>query len=238
MTSWILILAAVLAQEVIAPVSAPKPFVIAAGTHIPLSLINGVSTKHSAEGDAVYLETAFPILAGGRIVIPPGSYVNGTVTEIKRPGRMKGRGELFLRFDSLTMINGVTRDFKARLGNSDGADGKVDREEGKIIGEGNKAGDLKTVGEIAGVGTGLGAEIGRAVGHGAKGIGIGAGAGLALGVATVLLTRGPDAVLTKGTTIDMILDRTLTFGEDELMAAPTVITRHAVDRPAKLSPRP
>ena len=101
-----------------------------------------------------------------------------------------------------------------------------------------KAGDLKTVGEIAGVGTGLGAEIGRAVGHGAKGIGIGAGAGLALGVATVLLTRGPDAVLTKGTTVDMILDRSLTFSEDELMAAPNVITRHAVERPAKLSPRP
>src|SRR5256885_1076150 len=68
------------------------PFVIEPGTRIPLSLINSVSTKHSAEGDRIYLETVYPILAGGRIVIPPGSFVNGTVTQVKRPGRVKGRG--------------------------------------------------------------------------------------------------------------------------------------------------
>src|SRR5450432_4819028 len=74
-------------------------YTLAEGTRLPLSLINSVSTKHSAEGDRVYLETVFPILAGGRIVIPPGSFVSGTITEVKRPGRVKGRGELFLRFD-------------------------------------------------------------------------------------------------------------------------------------------
>ena len=54
---------------------AVKNFEVEPGTHIPLSLINSVSTKHAAAGDRVYLETVFPILAGGRIVIPPGSYV-------------------------------------------------------------------------------------------------------------------------------------------------------------------
>src|SRR4051812_36827141 len=83
------------------------------GTKIPLSLINTISTKHSTEGDRVYLETSFPILAGGRIVIPVGSYVAGTVTQVKKPGRMAGRGELYVRFDSLTLPNGVTRDFRA-----------------------------------------------------------------------------------------------------------------------------
>src|SRR2546429_6036095 len=85
-------------------------YIIEPGTRIPLSLINSVSTKHSAEGDRIYLETVYPILAGGRIVIPPGSFVNGTVTQVKRPGRVKGRGELFVRFDSLTLPNGVTLD--------------------------------------------------------------------------------------------------------------------------------
>src|SRR6266550_5871559 len=68
-------------------------YIIAPGTKIPLGLINSVSTKHSTEGDRVYLETVFPILVSGRIVIPPGSYVAGTVTQVKRPGRVKGRGE-------------------------------------------------------------------------------------------------------------------------------------------------
>jgi len=92
---------------------APKPleFTVESGTKVPLSLINSVSTKHSVEGDRVYLETVFPVLAGGRIVVPVGSYVAGTVTQLKKPGRVKGRGELYVRFDSLTLPNGVTRDF-------------------------------------------------------------------------------------------------------------------------------
>ena len=92
--------------------SAPKPaeFTVETGTKVPLSLINSVSTKHSAEGDRVYLETVFPVLVNGRIVVPVGSYVAGTVTQLKKPGRVKGRGELYVRFDSLTLPNGVTRD--------------------------------------------------------------------------------------------------------------------------------
>src|SRR5213593_2281644 len=70
-------------------------FIVDAGTKVPLSLLNSVSTKHSGEGDRVYLETVFPIMVNSKIVIPPGSYVAGTVTQLKRPGRMKGRGELY-----------------------------------------------------------------------------------------------------------------------------------------------
>src|SRR6202790_3516806 len=119
----------------------PKPgeYTLTSGTKVPLSLINSVSTKHSAEGDRVYLETVFPILVDGRIVVPVGSYVAGTVTQIKRPGRVKGRGELFLRFDSLTLPNGVTRDFRARVSSLDGRGSEeLDRTEGKIRSEGDK----------------------------------------------------------------------------------------------------
>src|SRR5919197_1836249 len=80
---------------------APGEYTLAAGTKVPLSLINSVSTKHSAEGDNVYLETVYPIMANGRIVLPVGSYVVGTVTQVRRPGRVKGRGEFYVRFDSL-----------------------------------------------------------------------------------------------------------------------------------------
>jgi type IV secretion system protein VirB10 len=202
-----------LAQE--APPAAE--YTVSAGTKVPLSLINSISTKHSVVGDRVYLETAFPILANGRIVIPVGSYVAGTVTQIKRPGRVKGRGELYVRFDSLTLPNGVTRDFRARIGGIDaGSNGELDRNEGKVKSDGNKAGDARNVGEATAAGASVGMIAGNAAGHLGMGAGIGAAAGAAAGMAGVLLTRGPDAILAKGTTIEMLLDRTLSFTEGEL----------------------
>ena len=192
-------------------------YTVEAGTKVPLSLINTISTKHSAAGDRVYLETSFPILAGGRIVIPVGSYVAGTVTSIKKPGRVKGRGELYVRFDSLTLPNGVTREFRARIGGVDGqTDGELEKSEGKVISEGNKAGDARVVGETAGAGASIGAIAGSAAGHPGMGAGIGAAAGAAAGLIGVLATRGPDAVLSRGTTVEMVLDRNISFSEGEL----------------------
>jgi type IV secretion system protein VirB10 len=192
-------------------------FRIESGTRIPLALINSVSTKHSAEGDRVYLETVFPILANGRVVIPPGSYVAGTITQVKRPGKVKGRGELYLRFDSLTLPNGVTRDFRARVGSLDGRSSEeLDRGEGKIKSEGNKSGDARSVGEATAAGASVGVIAGAAAGRAGMGAGVGAAAGAAAGMLGVLLSRGPEAVLARGTTIEMVLDRPLSFEESEI----------------------
>src|SRR5262245_13316478 len=97
-------------------------------------------------GDPVYLQTSFPVVAGNRIVIPPGSYVSGTVTDVKRAGKVKGRAEIHLRFDSIMLPNGVVREFRASLGGIDGASNdKLDREEGAVVGQGSKLNDVKTV---------------------------------------------------------------------------------------------
>ncbi len=198
-----------------APVKIAYP--VTTGTRIPLALINSVSTRHAAEGDRVYLETVFPILTKGKIVIPPGSYVAGTVTQVKRPGRVKGKAELYVRFDSLTLPNGVTRDFRARISGLDGrGNDSLDRDEGTVKGEGNKTGDLKTIGEAAAGGTSVGAIGGAVGGRPGMGAGIGAAAGATAGLIGVLLTRGPEVVLAKGSTIEMVLDRDLSFAEDEL----------------------
>ena len=194
-----------------------KSYLIDTGTHVPLSLINSVSTKNAIAGDRVYLETVFPILADGRIVIPPGSYVMGTITEIRRPGKVKGRGEFHLRFDSLTLPNGTTRDFRAHVTGLDGrASEELDHKEGTIRSEGNKAGDVKTVGETAAAGASIGALAGSVSGAPGMGAAIGAGAGAAVALAGVLFTRGPEAVLAKGTTIEMVLDRQVNFDDSEL----------------------
>jgi type IV secretion system protein VirB10 len=199
------------------PAFAEGDYVVAPGTKIALSLINSISTKHSIEGDRVYLETAFPVLVSGKIVIPVGSYVAGTVTQIKKPGRVKGRGELYIRFDSLTLPNGVTRDFRARLGGMDGdAHGELDRDEGKVRSEGNKGGDARTIGETATAGASIGVIAGHAANHAGMGAGIGAAAGAAAGLIGVLATRGPDAVLGRGSSVEMVLDRAVTYNENEL----------------------
>jgi len=193
-------------------------YVLEPGTRVPLSMINSVSTKQAATGDRVYLETVFPVMTGNRIVIPPGSYVAGTVTDVKRPGRLSGRGELYVRFDSLTLPNGVTRDFRARIGSLDGrASEELEREEGMIKSEGNKSGDARTVAEGAAAGASVGTIAGAAGGNVGMGAGIGAAAGAAAGLVGVLLSRGPDAILARGTTLEMVLDRTLVFTEEELV---------------------
>src|SRR5690349_781864 len=216
----LLLSSAALAEE---PNAAQKPaeFIVTPGTKVPLSLLNSVSTRHSAEGDRIYLETIFPILVNGRIVIPPGSYVAGTVTQVKKPGRVKGRGEIYVRFDSLTLPNGVTRDFRARMSAMDGrASEEFDKTEGKVRSEGNKAGDARTIGEAAAAGASVGVIAGGASGHYGMGAGIGAAAGAAAGLVGVLVSRGPDAVLAKGSTLEMVLDRPLQFDESELTTGP------------------
>lgn len=196
---------------------APGSLSVAPGTRILLSMINSVSTKQALVGDRIYLETAFPVLANGRIVVPQGSWVTGTITEVKRPGRVKGRGELQVRFDSLTLPNGVSRDFRADLGAIDARDDqKLKREDSKISGAGDKSGDLgKVVGGTT-AGTVIGSGVGAAAGNIGRGAGIGGAAGAASALAGVLLTRGPDAALSKGSTVEMVLDRPLVFQDTEL----------------------
>lgn len=225
-----------LAQDTAATTESAVPqFTVAPGTRVPLSMINSVSTKNAATGDRVYLETVFPILADGKIVIPPGSYVAGTITELKRPGKVRGRGEMYVRFDSLTLPNGVTRDFRARVGSLDGrASEHLDKAEGKIQSEGNKSGDVKSVGEAAGAGATIGSIAGVSSGHTGLGAGIGAAAGAAAGLVGVLFTRGPDAILSRGTTLEMILDRPLTFEPSEIDFSHTSTRTAAGDGPGPL----
>ena len=198
--------------------SATDEILVPKGTRILLSLVNTLSTKGSHEGDRVYLQTAFPVALDNRIVIPKGSSVIGTLTQAKRPGRVSGKGELYIRFDSLTLPNGVTRDLRSRLSNADASTkGDVDRGEGKVTSESNRSGDARRVGETTAAGASVGSIAGAAAGHAGMGVGIGAAAGAAAGLASVFGSRGPDAVLKRGTTVEMMLDRDISFRRDELL---------------------
>jgi type IV secretion system protein VirB10 len=94
--------------------------------------------------------------------------------------------------------------------------GAMDRAEGKVKSEGNRAGDARTVAETTAAGASIGAIAGSAASHVGMGLGIGAGVGAAAGLIGVLATRGPDAILFRGSTIEMVLDRPLTFAPNEV----------------------
>jgi hypothetical protein len=149
------------------------------------------------------------------LVIPRGSIVIGVVADAQKAGRVKGRSSLSLRFESLTLPNGIMRDFRALPDQVDGH-GNVDKSEGKINGDGNKGGDARTVGTTTAAGAGIGGAIGAASGHVGSGLGIGAAAGAAAGLAGVLGSRGPEVVLPPGTTMELVLDRDLHYTLDDL----------------------
>jgi len=175
----------------------PPDITVPTGTRVLLSLVGEVSTKHAKDGDNVYLRTDAPVAADGRVVIPRGSDVRGTITHTKKAGHVSGKGELYIRFDSLILPNGVSRDFHARPSG----------DEGKVEGNG-KAADGRTVIE----GAGMGATIG-AITRGLPGAGVGGAAGALAGV---LLSRNQDVVLRPGTHVEMVLDRDLVFHPEEL----------------------
>jgi type IV secretion system protein VirB10 len=191
--------------------------IIPIGTRVPLVLLNSVSTKHASPDDLVYLESVYPVVVNGRIVIPPGTYVSGRVTSVKRPGRVKGKGELYVRFEQIILPNGIIRDLTGSVGALDGRSPEgFDKEEGKITSEGNKGGDARTVGESTATGAGIGVIAGAAGSNAGLGLGIGSAAGAAAGLIGVLASRGPDAILEKGTQLDMVLDRGLIFKDEDL----------------------
>ncbi len=102
----------------------------------------------------------------------------------------------------------------------------------------NKKGDAETVTDTTIAGAGIGTAVGAATGHLGAGAGIGAGVGEAAGLMGVLLSRGPDAMLTKGTTIEMVLDRPLTYDVSELdfSKAPTPVCSAKAPAPRQHPP--
>jgi type IV secretion system protein VirB10 len=178
---------------------------VPAGTKIPLTLKQGVNTKSARPGDPVYAQTAFPITQNDQILIPAGTFVQGEVRRVVRPGRVKGRAELQMSFTSMIFPNGYTVMLPGAVQGTPGsADNTVNGKEGTIQGPSSKGKDAATIAAATIPGAGIGA-----IADGGKGAAIGAGAGGVIGLATVLLTRGPEVQLGTGDSIEMILESSL-----------------------------
>jgi type IV secretion system protein VirB10 len=231
---------AAIAQESVGPQTAAPPpvppakhaehapsgqkIIVPAGTRLAVTLENGISTNSAKPGDSLYFHTSFPITQNNHVVIPVGSYVRGTLLESKRPGRVKGKGEFRLRLESLIFPNGYTVDLLAAPRSADTGGKETTDSEGKVTGPGGKGKDVGTIATTTATGAGIGA-----IADGGKGAGIGAGVGGVVGLAAILLTRGPDAQIPRGSTLDIVLEKDLSLDADHLgfddTGRPTHITR-------------
>jgi type IV secretion system protein VirB10 len=156
-----------------------------------LELLSPISTATNQKGDQFNCRG----LDTGELY---GSIVSGHITKIKRSGKVKGKSEIALAFDSITLPDGRSGKFGAQVVEvydvvGAGNEGQAD-EEGRVTGKSLRKRDAVTIS----VATAVGALIGGLIG-GAQGAAIGAAAGAALGVTTTLATKGPDLEFKAGT---------------------------------------
>lgn len=154
---------------------------IPANTVMRVELLTNLSTDATQRGDRFQAR-----------VLEPAEFqdamIEGQVTRVKGPGKIKGSAELQLAFDKISQ-NGRWTDFKAQVievidtGNSDG-NADVD-DEGGVKAKGRTKDDVAKVGASAGIGAIIGAIFG-----GGKGAAIGAAIGGALGTGSVLTSSG------------------------------------------------
>jgi hypothetical protein len=199
--------------------SDPNLVTIPAGSRIPLSLAQAISTKNAREGDAVYATTAFPFVLDNRVIVPAGSYIQGKISHAQRAGHGHGRAEILIHFTSIIYPSGYTVMLGGSIENTPGADNKgvkdtegtiqQDKETGKKVEDAARNGAYG--GAVGGIGGGLGGGLGGAQ--------IGAGVGAVAGIAYALLKRGADVKLDVGTSIEMEIQRAVTVDATRITVA-------------------
>ncbi len=204
----VLLAASALAQTVPASQPAqkaaePQQLLIPAGTKVPIALKHAISTKGTREGDGVYAETTFPVVANGRVLVPSGTFVQGRISHIQRGGRIKGRAEVLMHFTTLIYPSGYTVMLPGAVENAPGVDKtSVKDGEGTVTKDSQTGQKVGTVASTAGTGAVIGG-----LSHGGTGALVGAGVGGAVGTAIALLTRGDDVKFDAGTTLEMVIQR-------------------------------
>jgi hypothetical protein len=187
-----------------APVAASSPVVerfdrevtIPAGTVLRLRVTRGFGSDFSRVEDPVSATLARAVVMGDRIVLPAGSRASGYVSDVKRSGKVKGRGRVAVRFTSIEPAS--ERETYRMRTNSWVA-----------VAPATKKKDAMTIGIPAAGGAVVGALVG-----GKKGAGIGAAAGGGAGTAVVLTTRGRDVRIGRGAILTVRLREPLTITID------------------------
>lgn len=177
-------------------------------TDIFITLERTISTKTAQPNDKFYGRITVPVTSQDRIVIPVGSFILGHVQHIRRPGHLKGKGELILTFDSIVFPGGITRNIEAMVQSSENYHTNHTQEEGTLEAHGSQG---KETVEGATRGAAGGIIIGSISGRSLKGAGIGATIGTGLGAILGLFRKGNDVVLRKGDSLNIQLKTDIHF---------------------------
>ena len=174
---------------------AVRPFdrevTIPAGTVLRLRVTRGFGSDFSRVEDPVTATLARAIVIDGRTVLPAGSRASGYVSDARRPGKVKGRGRVAVRFTSIAPAN-ESESYRMRTTSW------------VAVAPATKKKDALTIGVPAAGGAVVGALVG-----GKKGAGIGAAAGGGAGTAVVLTTRGKNVRIGRGAVLAVRLTEPL-----------------------------
>jgi len=215
------------------PIKDPE-IVVPSGTVFPVALNTYLNTKSTQVGDVFYADTTYPIWIQQRLVIPRGSIVKGVVTAVNKPGAIKGKGSISIRFDSILLPNGIERPLIANLQGLHGPGAeKIDRQT-ESVEQGSASDRGAELGTVVGTAS-SGAIIGAVTARSGAAAGIGAGAGALAGTAIMLLSRKRDLLLEPGVQLDLMLSQPLRFAYAEIDFREDEINRAA--RAAAVKPR-
>jgi hypothetical protein len=83
----------------------PQPIVVPSGTVLTVTTSQGLSSKTSQAGQTFLATLAQPFSVEGRLALPKGATVSGTVVSAKAKGKIKGQGELSLALTSISVAD-------------------------------------------------------------------------------------------------------------------------------------
>jgi hypothetical protein len=169
---------------------------IPAGTTLRLRVDRAFGSDISRVEDPVSATLVRAVVVDGHAVLPSGSVASGYVADAARPGKVKGRGRVAVRFTRITPAGDNDR-YPMRT------------RSWVAVAPATKKKDALTIGVPAAGGAVIGALI-----DGKKGAGIGALAGGGAGTAVVLTTRGKDVRVNRGATLAVRLSEPLTVRVD------------------------
>jgi len=170
---------------------------VPAGTEIRIRMKEPLTTRTHKVGDVFSARVIQGIDAGTGQAIPKGAEVRGSISQLARAGRIRGRARMNLHFKELRFRDGRVVPFDAQMASLvEPRKRRAPDEEGTLAAPGEKGRDAGKVGAS----TAIGALIGM-IGGGKEGVAVGAAAGAAVGAAGILVTRGRDIVIPAGTEI-------------------------------------
>jgi hypothetical protein len=175
--------------------SLPAARTLPAGRQFSMATTETISSRTAKPGDPFTATVVADVQDdAGRAVIPAGSVVSGTITDVKSASSPTQSGTLTLAVNSVT-VNGRSYPI----------DASIDSLDTQRQGQGVTGGDVAKVG----VGAAAGAILGRVIGKNTKGAVIGGIMGGIIGAGVAVQGKDADIVLPSGTHVLVTLGRYL-----------------------------